>query len=118
MVFEKPLGGGGEPTPLRSEDLTTYETAVFKDIDDSRVFHKSPTDEEIATAEKSNMTPSLPIDHDRYLTFSHTVGGEYTMQYPNVFRFDEEALLKKYSTTGVLKRGAGGGVVYPVEPIT
>lgn len=52
------------------------------------------------------ITPSLPIDHDRYLTFSHKVGGVHTIQYPNLFRFDDAELLKKYSNTGILKRGA------------
>jgi hypothetical protein len=40
------------------------------------------------------------------------------MQYPNLFRFDEQAIMEKYSKTGILKRDAGGGVIYPVEPVT
>lgn len=40
------------------------------------------------------------------------------MKYPNLFRFDDAELLNKYSKTGILKRDAGGGVIYPVEPVT
>lgn len=94
--------------PVTPRDLTTYETSVYRNMKDSRVFHKSPTDIELTAAEKGGVTPSLPIDHDRYLTFSHTVGGEYTMQYPNLFRVDEKTIMEKYSTIGILKRGADG----------
>jgi hypothetical protein len=65
---------------------------------DSRVFHKSPTNEEITAAQKASATPSIPIDHDRYITFSHTVGGEWKIQYPNLFRFDLGSLLIQYNT--------------------
>lgn len=94
-------------------DLTTYETAIYRNMDDSRVFHKSPTNEEITAAQKASATPSIPIDHDRYLTFAYAVGGEWTMQYPNLFRFDEKVLIEKYSKTGILKRGPGGEVIQP-----
>jgi hypothetical protein len=63
---------------------------------DSRVFHKSPTDDELSVAESTKSTPSLPIDHNRYVTFSHTVGGEYTIKYPNVFRFNELSIVTKF----------------------
>ncbi len=85
---------------------------------DSRVFHHSPTNEEITAAQNASATPSLPIDHDRYLTFSHTVGGEWTIKYPNLFRFDDAELLKKYSTTGILQRDNGGGVIAPSASAT
>ena len=65
-----------------------------------------PDDLTTSAAEANMITPSLPIDHDRYLTFSHKVGGVHTIQYPNLFRFDDAELLKKYSNTGILKRGA------------
>ncbi len=84
-------------------------------MDSAQVFHKSPTDVELAAAEKNAITPSLPIDHDRYMTWSHTVGGEWTTRYPNLFRFDEEEILHKYSKIGILKRDAGGGVTYPAS---
>jgi hypothetical protein len=97
----------GDALAIPPVDLTTYETSVHRSMDSAQVFHKSPTDEEIMAAEKGTTTPSLPIDHDRYMTWSHTVGGEWTTRYPNLFRFDEKELLQKYSKIGILKRDAG-----------
>lgn len=79
-------------------DLTTYETQSFHSIDDSRVFHKSPTDEEIQAAESSNITPSLPIDHDRHVIFQEKsiANNDKKIEYANVFRFDESEILEKY----------------------
>jgi hypothetical protein len=45
----------GPVTPTTPVDLTTYETAIYRNMKDSRVFHKSPTDEEIVAAEKESL---------------------------------------------------------------
>jgi hypothetical protein len=42
------------------------------------------------------------------MTWSHTVGGEWTTRYPNLFRFDEKELLEKYAKVGILTRSSGG----------
>ena len=59
---------------------------------DSRVFHKSPTDEELAAAEKNNTTPSLAVDHDRHVTFMEesAANKDQTIYYPNIFRLTDE----------------------------
>ena len=77
-------------------DRTEYEAENFNTIDDSRVFHKSPTDEEIEAAEKNGATPSLPIDHDRYVSFHTAPNHDKTIYYPNLFRFDEQKILEKH----------------------
>lgn len=85
---------------INSTDLSTYEQERFRLLQDTRVFHKSPTDEEIDASEKSNITPSLPIDHDRhftYMEFSAMNPTSNTIWYPNIFRFNDEEILRKYS---------------------
>jgi hypothetical protein len=53
--------------------ITTYDNTTYKDIlyhtIPSIVYHKSPTDDEIAAALKTGATPSLSIDMDRYVEF-------------------------------------------------
>ncbi len=77
-------------------DVSTYETQYFHTINDSRVFHKSPTDEEMNAAKKNATTPSLPIDHDRYVSFYIAPANSHVIYYPNLFRFDEAEILTRH----------------------
>jgi len=81
-------------------DHTTYETQSFHSIFNSRVFHKSPTDEEIQAAESSNITPSMAIDHDRHVIFMEEspANKDKKIIYANLFRFDEKDILERHRT--------------------
>jgi len=78
------------------DDFTTWENQSFHTIFWSMVFHKSPTDEEITIAESTNATPSLAIDHDRYVRFNESPELVFrTIYYPNLFRFDDQEILAR-----------------------
>ena len=79
-------------------DHTTYETQSFHSIFNSRLFHKSPTDEEIAAAKSSNITPSMAIDHDRHVIFMEEspANKDKKIVYANLFRFNELNILEQH----------------------
>lgn len=79
-------------------DYTTYETQSFHSIFDSRLYHKSPTLEEIAAAKNTAITPSMAIDHDRHVIFMEEspANKDKKIVYANLFRFDEEEILERH----------------------
>ncbi len=52
----------------------------------SVIEHKSPTDQEYGEELKNFITPSLPIDKDRYVDFVSAKGNYKKISYPNLFR--------------------------------
>ncbi len=52
----------------------------------SVIEHKSPTDQEYGEELKNFITPSLPVDKDRYVDFISAKGSYKKIEYPNLFR--------------------------------
>lgn len=52
----------------------------------SYIMHKSPTFEEIRLQQQSMITPSLPVDSDRYVDFVSAIWEYVKYIYPNLFR--------------------------------
>ncbi len=80
-------GPDGTATSSESHVITTIvdRTVKFKNIP-SAIEHVSPTDEEYGTALKNLVTPSLPVDRDRYMDFLSQSGAHAMITYPDFFR--------------------------------
>jgi hypothetical protein len=68
----------------REIDTTTYENKRFHTIP-GFIRHISPTDDEISAALNNGVTPSLPIDLQRYIEFLTPKGNIVKLSYPNLF---------------------------------
>lgn len=49
------------------------------------MMHKSPTNEEYETILETKTTPSMPMNHDRYVDFQSQSGSYQRIDYPNLF---------------------------------
>jgi len=58
----------------------------YKTIKKPYVFHKSPTNEELSKQIESMVTPSLPVDKDRYIDFLQADGSFAKIYYPYLYR--------------------------------
>jgi len=64
--------------------------------------HKSPTKTEYEALIKAKATPSMPVDHDRYIDFQGS-GGYTKIEYPNLFRV-ELSTSEELTYTGALAK--------------
>lgn len=55
----------------------------------SHIFHKSPTADELWKEVNAMVTPSLPIDKDRYIDFIGAAWNYATIWYPYIFRIED-----------------------------
>ncbi|MBC7503535.1 VCBS repeat-containing protein [Candidatus Gracilibacteria bacterium] len=74
----------GPADDLITIDETQYKNVIFHTIP-SLYHHNSPTDEEILAAKSNTVTPSLPIDIERYVEFFTPKGNIARIHYPNFF---------------------------------
>ncbi|MDA7494827.1 hypothetical protein N8455_00635, partial [Candidatus Gracilibacteria bacterium] len=76
------------PCTNDTECITNQGKVVnFKSIP-SFLKHVSPTAEELHTQIVSGITPSLPIDRDRYIDYQDKSGNYAKINYPYLFRFN------------------------------
>ena len=66
--------------------------------------HTSPTEKEYAalSSSQTKASPSMPIDHDRYIDFQNQAGKYEKIVYPNLFRYTADTLSGSLTYTGVL----------------
>lgn len=94
-IYRYNSGSSNRTGSSKDDDIivnyTNYRTLTYHTID-GILRHISPTQEEIAAADKNGVTPNLPIDINRSIEFLTKKGNIATLQYPNFFRMQASTI--------------------------